>query len=205
MTESTFTTSQSILLTNCCTVVPILSSMFPLREQKGGPMDNKTFFEESEINVQKAMFASKLLQFSGDYLLQAFPEQEYPNLHLRIKELVDNLKGMTESFNRNQKLQKQLKRLEDHVQYFEPLPLSPNPTQYNAACLYCHGLGTSKTEEEAIKKIQHATKCTVPKEGDDNYSYKSEKWYKIQHPSKLVITWDQRKLLDELKIKTRKK
>ena len=178
---------------------PILSSIFPLGKEEGASTDNKTYFEESKINAQKAMFASKLLKFSGDYLLQAFPEQEYPNLHLRINELVNDLKGMTESFNRNQKLQKQLKELEEHVIYFEPIGLGIHDSHYDVACLFCRGMAMGKTIKEAIEKIKHPTKCIAPKEIEENNPNNWERWYKIQPPKQLLITWDERKLLDSVR------
>jgi len=184
---------------------PILSVMFPIGKVEGAPTSDKIYFEESSINVQKAIFASRLLKFSGDYLLQAFPEQEYPNLHFRINELVNDLKGMIESFNRNQELQKQVKRLEDHVKYFEPIPLGKHDRHYDVACLSCRSVAMGTTIKEAIKKIEHTTKCIAPKEIVENEPSSWEKWYKIQPPKQLLITWDERKLLDKLKEKSKKK
>jgi len=194
---------KSVELFNAENFELIFSAIFPLGKEEGCPIEDKTFFKESEINVQKTMFASKLIKFSGDYLIQAFPKQEYPNLHNRIKELINDLKGMTETFNRNQELKKQIKELESHVRYFKPIPLGAHDKYYDVACQLCRNISMGKTIKEAIEKIEHTAKCAAPKEIDESNSWKE--WYKIQLPKQLVITWKDRALLDKLKTKNKKK
>ena len=180
------------------TLNPILKGIFPTREEEGAPIFDTILFDPSKINMKKVILASSLLKFSSDYLLQAFPEQEYPNLHPRISDLIKDLNGMVDAFNRNQELKRQLEESKKHVSHFEPVGLGEHDRNYDVACDYCRETAMGKTKKETIEKIKHTPKCKAPKIVDENNPYKTEKWYIIKYPKKLLITWEERKKLDEI-------
>ena len=178
---------------------PILRAIFPTREQEGAPIDDRTLFEETKINVEKAIFASTLLKFSGDYLLQAFPQQEYPNLHTRILDLIKDLEGLVDAFNRIKALKNQVEEFRKHTEHFQPVGLTPSLYDYAVMCRYCKVRDNGKSQEEAVFKIKHLEECQFleieNKESREIWS----NWIELLPPSNLVISWDERKKLDKLK------
>ncbi len=182
----------------------ILNAVFPTGKEIGASLEDRIYFEPSKRNMNKVSSIAYLFKFSSDYLLQAFPENEYKHLQPRINELIKDLKSMMDTIVKNQELKEQLEEYRKHVAHFEPIEMGDLDRNFNIECLSCRMHGTDRTEIEAVSKIVHLPMCKA----DKNYDKTSKiwkKWYRIILPKKLVITWDDRKLLDELKIKTKKK
>ncbi len=180
---------------------PILEAIFPKGKEIGGSMDDRIYFDETKVNMQKIIFASNLIKFSGDYLLQAFPEGEYDYLHPRIEALVSDLKTMVETFNKNKELERQLEEYKKHVEYFEPISPSYHDRNYDVSCQGCRVPAIGETKEKALENITHLPKCNAPKITDKNWTSDMEKWYIIHPPKLLIITWEQREKLRELEDK----
>ena len=93
----------------------ILNGIFPTGKDIGGPVDDRIYFEPSKRNMNKVSSIAYLFKFSSDYLLQAFPENEYKHLHPRIDEVVKDLKGMLETTAKNQELREQLREYKEKI------------------------------------------------------------------------------------------
>jgi len=177
---------------------PFLTGIFPTKKQLGAPLDDRIDFDETKITHEKIGSMIDFFKFSSDYLLQAFPENEYKHLHPRINELIKDLKSMMDTITNNQELKRQLEEYHKHVEYFEPVGLGVHDSYYDIACLYCRNIAIGKTLQEANEKIEHTPECIAEKEYDEKNPYKWDKWYKINPPSKLLLTLEERKKFDEL-------
>jgi len=177
---------------------PFLTGIFPTREPEGAPMDDRINFDETKITSEKIGSNIDLFKFSSDYLLQAFPENEYKHLHPRINDLIKDLKSMMDTITKNQELKRQLEEYHKHVEYFEPVGLGVHDSVYDIACLYCRSTAIGKTLKEVSEKIEHTPKCLAEKEYDEKNPYKWDRWYKINPPSKLLLSLEQREKFDEL-------
>jgi len=152
-----------------------------------------------EILFIKHVFASQLLKFSSDYLLQAFPQQEYPNLHTRIQDLVKDLEGLVDAFNRIKALKNQVEEFRKHTEHFQPVGLTPNLYDYAVMCRYCKVRDNGKSEEEAVFKIKHLEECQFLEVENKESREIWSNWIELLPPSNLVISLDERKKLDKLK------
>jgi len=178
---------------------PILSALLPSKRIEGAALSDKTYFAESQISIEKAIFASKLLKFAGDYLLQAFNEKEHPNLHNRIQELDNDLRGMVESYNERRKLAKEVEMYKKRVSYHMPMALGQYEKDYAVVCWYCNEYAMGRNKIDAIKKINHAPKCEAPKKIDNENTSEWENWYIFKNPTLLSISWEEREILDKAK------
>ena len=111
-----FKKSQSVCnLLSSELVESILKGVFPTGKEIGAPLDDRIYFEPSKRNMNKVSSIAYLFKFSSDYLLQAFPENEYKYLHPRIDEVVKDLKGMLETTEKNQQLKEQLQVYKEKI------------------------------------------------------------------------------------------
>ena len=93
----------------------ILNAVFPTGKEIGGPLDDRIYFEPSKRNINKVSSIAYLFKFSSDYLLQAFPENEYKHLQPRINELIKDLKSMMDTIAKNQELKEQLEEYKEKL------------------------------------------------------------------------------------------
>jgi len=100
-------------------VESILNGIFPTGKELGAPLDDKIYFDPSKRNMNKVSSIVHLFKFSSDYLLQAFPENEYKHLHPRIDEVVKDLNGMLETTAKNQELREQLQELREESRKYK--------------------------------------------------------------------------------------
>ncbi len=183
----------------------ILNAVFPTGKEIGAPLEDRIYFEPSKRNMNKISSIAYLFKFSSDYLLQAFPENEYKHLQPRINELIKDLKSMMDTIVKNQELKEQLEEYHKHVEYFEPVGLGVHDSVYDISCLYCRNTAIGKTLKEAFENIEHTPECRANKVYDEKNPYNWDKWYKINPPSKLLLSIEQRKKFDELLKKEAKK
>jgi len=176
----------------------ILNGVFPTGKEIGASLDDRIYFEPSKRNMNKISSIAYLFKFSSDYLLQAFPENEYKHLQPRINELIKDLKSMMDTIAKNQELKEQLEEYHKHVEHFEPVGLGVHDSVYDVSCLYCRNTAIGKTLKEVSENIKHTPECRAKKEYDEKNPYKWDKWYKINPPSKLLLSIEQRKKFDEL-------
>lgn len=177
---------------------PFLTGIFPAKKQQDALLDDRIDFDETKITPEKIVLIVDLFKFSSDYLLQAFPENEYKHLHPRINELIKDLKSMMDTITKNQEQKRQIEEYHKHVAYFEPVGLGIHDRVYDIECLYCRNTSIGKTLKEANEKIEHTPECRAEKEYDEKNPYKWDKWYKINPPTKLLLTLEERKKFDEL-------
>lgn len=177
----------------------ILSALLPKKREEGASIDDKFYFAESQITIEKALLASKLLKFAGDYLLQTFSEKEYPNLHNRIQELDNDLQGMVQAYTERRKLTKELEMYKKRVSYHKPINLGQSERDYSVVCWYCNEYANGRDGIEAIKKIKHTPKCVAPKKIDAKNPISWKNWYIMKNPTLLTISWEERKFLDQAK------
>jgi len=180
-------------------ILPIIEKIFPIKEPEGAPIDDTILFDESKINSETIKLATRLIRISTDYLLQAFPSNEYEYFHPRLKNLIKEIDGLIETFERNRELQKQISLYEHQIRYFEPISMGEYETKYSVCCLYCRETTMGKTIEKSIETMKHKPECRANKWSKNSSIEMIERWYKINPPKRLLITWEDRKKLDKLR------
>jgi len=178
-------------------ILPIIEKTFPIKESGGIPYDDTILFDESKINSQSIKLATRIIKISSDYLLQAFPSNEYEYLHPRLENMIKEIDNLIKTFDRNRKLQKQIALYEHQIIHFEPISMGEYESKYNVGCLYCRQTSMGKTAEEAIINISHMPECRSDKLSKNSSISTVERWYKIIPPKRLLITWEDRKKLDK--------
>lgn len=178
---------------------PFLKGILSETKQEGAPIDDTVIFDKSKMNMNKVLLASNLLKYSSDYLIQAFPGHEYKHLGRQIENLVNELKGMQDTFNRNLELQRQLDEMRKHLEYHEPPGLGSHDSVYDIACIRCRSMAMGKTLKEVSENIKHTEECIAEKKYDETNPYKWLRWYQINYPQSLIISWKEREILDKAK------